>query len=63
MGLTLDTERSIVFWIVRGNEGSVLYKASMAQDFQTYEQPSNSVIIPERVSNLLNPVVQGIFYN
>jgi hypothetical protein len=58
MGLTLDTERGIVFWIVRGNEGSVLYKAPMARDFQTNVQPS--VISPERVSNLLNPVVQGI---
>lgn len=29
MGLTLDVEEKLVYWIVRGSEGSKLYKAPM----------------------------------
>lgn len=55
MGLTLNTDDRHVYWIIRSNEGSNLYKAPMAD--------SNGVtteeIEPIKVSSLQHPNMQG----
>ncbi|XP_065345977.1 proto-oncogene tyrosine-protein kinase ROS isoform X2 [Cloeon dipterum] len=57
MGITLDTERSVIFWIVRSNDGSMLYKAPMSLSNQKDVRPK--VIEPERAISIANPIVQG----
>ncbi|KAJ8934365.1 hypothetical protein NQ314_013406 [Rhamnusium bicolor] len=52
MGLTLDMDQKFVYWIVRGSEGSNLYKAPM----QGYWDKKLSV---EIVSSLQKPNMQG----
>lgn len=53
MGLTLDFEQKFVYWIVRGSEGSILYKARMMGYWEN-EVPSVEVI-----SSLQKPNIQG----
>ncbi|XP_050510998.1 proto-oncogene tyrosine-protein kinase ROS isoform X1 [Diabrotica virgifera virgifera] len=53
MGLTLDFEQKYVYWIVRGSEGSNLYKARM-QGHWDNEVPSVEII-----SSLRKPNIQG----
>ncbi|XP_071445601.1 proto-oncogene tyrosine-protein kinase ROS [Hetaerina americana] len=57
MGLTLDVDRRETYWIVRSYEGSVLFKASMAND--GHWPPLKSEIPYERVSSLQQSMVQG----
>ncbi|KAG8223272.1 hypothetical protein J437_LFUL001549 [Ladona fulva] len=57
MGLTLDVDRRDAYWIVRSYEGSVLFKAPMADD--THWPPKGMEIKYERVSNLQQSMVQG----
>ncbi|XP_072751260.1 proto-oncogene tyrosine-protein kinase ROS isoform X2 [Anoplolepis gracilipes] len=55
MGLTLDTENRYVYWIVRSYEsGSIVYRAPTSERI-----PMNHKIIPEKVSTLKDPNVQG----
>ncbi|KAL6432278.1 hypothetical protein ACFW04_006732 [Cataglyphis niger] len=55
MGLTLDTENRYVYWIVRSYEsGSIVYRAPTSERI-----PMNQKIIPEKVSTLKDPNVQG----
>lgn len=54
MGLTLDTEQEMVYWIVRSYEGSTLFRERMAQHLPFGTSPS-----PVRVSNLQKPNMQG----
>lgn len=54
MGLTLDHEQQIVYWIVRSYEGSTLFRENMAQLLGRGTTPS-----PIRVSNLQKPNMQG----
>lgn len=51
MGLTLDMEEKLVYWIVRGSEGSKLYKAPMRG---YHDDP-----IVEQVSDLQKSNIQG----
>ncbi|CAG9822767.1 unnamed protein product [Phaedon cochleariae] len=53
MGLTLDLEQKYIYWIVRGFEGSILYKARM-QGYWDGEMPKVEV-----VSSLQKPNIQG----
>ncbi|XP_059481438.1 proto-oncogene tyrosine-protein kinase ROS isoform X2 [Neocloeon triangulifer] len=57
MGISLDIERSVIFWIVRSNDGSLLYRAPMSLNDQQIISPS--VIEPEKVISIANPIVQG----
>ena len=58
MGLTLDTDRKAVYWIVRSFEGSNLYQASMASEDST---PERALIFkPAAVTSLQHPTLQGI---
>jgi proto-oncogene tyrosine-protein kinase ROS len=52
MGLTLDINNKYVYWIVRGSEGSNLFRAPMAGY-------SNKKITPEKISSLQKPNMQG----
>ncbi|XP_070164576.1 proto-oncogene tyrosine-protein kinase ROS isoform X4 [Polyergus mexicanus] len=55
MGLTLDTENRYVYWIVRSYEsGSIVYRAPTSERI-----PMNQKIVPEKVSALKDPNVQG----
>ncbi|XP_011637649.1 proto-oncogene tyrosine-protein kinase ROS isoform X2 [Pogonomyrmex barbatus] len=55
MGLTLDTENRYVYWIVRSYEsGSIVYRAPTSERI-----PMNHKIIPEKVSVLQYPNMQG----
>ncbi|XP_036141230.1 proto-oncogene tyrosine-protein kinase ROS isoform X3 [Monomorium pharaonis] len=55
MGLTLDTENRYVYWIVRSYEsGSIVYRAPTSEKI-----PMNRKIIPEKVSALQHPNMQG----
>lgn len=53
MGLTLDVEEKYVYWIVRGSEGSTLFKSQM-QGYST-----NTPFTVEQVSTLQKPNMQG----
>ncbi|KAJ8952660.1 hypothetical protein NQ318_020975, partial [Aromia moschata] len=53
MGLTLDIDQKFVYWIVRGSEGSNLYKAPM----QGYW--NNKKLTVEKVSSLKESNMQG----
>lgn len=58
MGLTLDTDRKAVYWIVRSFEGSNLYQASMASADST---PEKALIFePALITSLQHPTLQGI---
>ncbi|RZC34249.1 proto-oncogene tyrosine-protein kinase ROS, partial [Asbolus verrucosus] len=52
MGLTLDINDKFVYWIVRGSEGSNLFRAAMAGY-------SNEKITAEKISSLQKPNMQG----
>ncbi|XP_071649102.1 proto-oncogene tyrosine-protein kinase ROS isoform X3 [Temnothorax longispinosus] len=55
MGLTLDTENRYVYWIVRSYEsGSIVYRAPTSERI-----PMSHKIIPEKVSTLQHPNIQG----
>ncbi|XP_011346152.2 proto-oncogene tyrosine-protein kinase ROS isoform X2 [Ooceraea biroi] len=55
MGLTLDTENRYVYWIVRSYEsGSIVYRAPTSEKI-----PMNHKIVPEKVSALQHPNMQG----
>ncbi|KAK2578971.1 hypothetical protein KPH14_011171 [Odynerus spinipes] len=55
MGLTLDTEHRYVYWIVRSYEsGSIVYRAPTSERI-----PIDQKIIPEKVSALQHPNIQG----
>ncbi|KAL0113614.1 hypothetical protein PUN28_012637 [Cardiocondyla obscurior] len=55
MGLTLDTENRYVYWIVRSYEsGSIVYRAPTSERI-----PMSQKIIPEKVSALQHPNMQG----
>ncbi|XP_011869660.1 PREDICTED: proto-oncogene tyrosine-protein kinase ROS isoform X2 [Vollenhovia emeryi] len=55
MGLTLDTENRYVYWIVRSYEsGSIVYRAPTSERI-----PMSHKIIPEKVSALQHPNMQG----
>lgn len=54
MGLTLDMEKQMVYWIVRSYKGSTLFREKMAQHLQPGVAPS-----PIRVSNLQKPNMLG----
>ncbi|KYQ48889.1 Proto-oncogene tyrosine-protein kinase ROS [Trachymyrmex zeteki] len=55
MGLTLDAENRYVYWIVRSYEsGSIVYRAPTSERI-----PMNQKIIPEKVSALQHPNMQG----
>ncbi|KAK5650142.1 hypothetical protein RI129_001171 [Pyrocoelia pectoralis] len=54
MGLTLDMHRNMVYWIIRGSEGSNLFRAPMAGAFLPGTKP-----VPESVSGLQKPDMQG----
>ncbi|KAK0161869.1 hypothetical protein PV327_008274 [Microctonus hyperodae] len=55
MGLTLDTENRYVYWIVRSYEsGSIVYRAPTSE-----RVPMNYKILPEKVSSLQHPNMQG----
>ena len=55
MGLTLDTENRYVYWIVRSYEsGSIVYRAPTSERI-----PMSHKIIPEKVSSLQHPNMQG----
>ncbi|XP_015109279.1 proto-oncogene tyrosine-protein kinase ROS [Diachasma alloeum] len=55
MGLTLDTENRFVYWIVRSYEsGSIVYRAPTSERI-----PMSQKIVPERVSTLQHPNMQG----
>ncbi|XP_034935442.1 proto-oncogene tyrosine-protein kinase ROS isoform X2 [Chelonus insularis] len=55
MGLTLDTENRYIYWIVRSYEsGSVVYRAPTSEKISI-----NQKIIPEKVSSLQYPNIQG----
>ncbi|XP_043257692.1 proto-oncogene tyrosine-protein kinase ROS isoform X3 [Colletes gigas] len=55
MGLTLDTENRYVYWIVRSYEsGSIVYRAPTSERI-----PMNHKIVPEKVSALQHPNMQG----
>lgn len=53
MGLTLDTDKKYVYWIVRGSEGSNLFRAPMAGY-------SDSKIQAEKISSLQKSNMQGL---
>ncbi|CAG9858272.1 unnamed protein product [Phyllotreta striolata] len=53
MGLTLDFEQKFVYWIVRGNEGSILYRARMMGYWE------NNMPNVEIISSLQKPNIQG----
>ncbi|XP_057670694.1 proto-oncogene tyrosine-protein kinase ROS isoform X2 [Diorhabda carinulata] len=53
MGLTLDFEEKYVYWIVRGSEGSNLYKARMMGHWE------NEIPEVEKISSLQKPNIQG----
>ncbi|XP_026669122.1 proto-oncogene tyrosine-protein kinase ROS isoform X4 [Ceratina calcarata] len=55
MGLTLDTENRYIYWIVRSYEsGSIVYRAPTSEKI-----PMNQKIIPQKVSALQHPNMQG----
>ncbi|KAI4491041.1 hypothetical protein M0802_010458 [Mischocyttarus mexicanus] len=55
MGLTLDTEHRYLYWIVRSYEsGSIVYRAPTSERI-----PMDQKIIPEKVSALQHPNIQG----
>ncbi|XP_032680151.1 proto-oncogene tyrosine-protein kinase ROS isoform X3 [Odontomachus brunneus] len=55
MGLTLDTENRYVYWIVRSYvSGSIVYRAPTSEKI-----PMNQKIVPEKVSALHVPNLQG----
>lgn len=54
MGVTLDMDHHFVYWIVRGSEGSNLFKSPMAGYF-----PANSELVVDMVSSLQQPNMQG----
>jgi hypothetical protein len=67
MGVTLDRERGLVFWIVRSYEGSLLFTAPMAKDSDPLPSSTSlsrsQGVRPEKVTSLMHPVVQGnLFY-
>ncbi|KAG7201761.1 hypothetical protein KM043_004482 [Ampulex compressa] len=58
MGLTLDTENKYVYWIVRSYEsGSIVYRAPTSEKI-----PMSQKIVPEKVSALQHPNMQGPLY-
>ncbi|XP_046814673.1 proto-oncogene tyrosine-protein kinase ROS isoform X2 [Vespa crabro] len=55
MGLTLDSEHRYLYWIVRSYEsGSIVYRAPTSERI-----PMDQKIIPEKVSALQHPNIQG----
>lgn len=54
MGLTLDVDKKFVYWIVRGSEGSTLFKSQM----QGYSTKNNQFTV-EKISILQKPNMQG----
>ncbi|XP_045468365.1 proto-oncogene tyrosine-protein kinase ROS isoform X2 [Harmonia axyridis] len=56
MGLTLDMDHKNLYWIVRGSEGSNLFKAPMAGYIDTKH------ITVEKVANLRNPLEGPLSY-
>lgn len=54
IGLTLDMDHNMVYWIIRSSEGSNLFRAPMAGYF-----PVGTKVIPESISNLQKPDMQG----
>ncbi|KAK4881780.1 hypothetical protein RN001_005099 [Aquatica leii] len=54
MGLTLDLHRKMIYWIIRGSEGSNLFRAPMAGAF-----PVGTKTVPESISSLQRPDMQG----
>ncbi|XP_044756024.1 proto-oncogene tyrosine-protein kinase ROS isoform X2 [Coccinella septempunctata] len=56
MGLTLDMDHKNLYWIVRGSEGSSLFKAPMAGYIDTKH------ITVEKIANLRNPVEGPLSY-
>ncbi|KAF5278624.1 hypothetical protein FQA39_LY00666 [Lamprigera yunnana] len=54
MGLTLDMHRKMVYWIIRGSEGSNLFRAPMVGSFPPDIKPT-----PESISSLQKPDMQG----
>lgn len=56
MGLTLDMDHKNLYWIVRGSDGSNLYKAPMAGYIDTKH------ITVEKVANLRNPLEGPLSY-
>lgn len=53
MGLTLDIDKKYVYWIVRGSEGSNLFRAPMAGY-------SEAKIQVDKISSLQKPNMQGL---
>lgn len=53
MGMTLSLEEKFVYWIVRGSEGSNLYRAHMQGHWEHHE------ISVEMISSLQRPNIQG----
>ncbi|KAL3277022.1 hypothetical protein HHI36_012384 [Cryptolaemus montrouzieri] len=56
MGLTLDMDHKNLYWIVRGSEGSTLFKAPMAGYIDTKH------ITVEKIANLRNPLEGPLSY-
>lgn len=54
MGLTLDMNHNMVYWIIRGSEGSNLFRAPMIGSI-----PSGTKPVPESISSLQKPDMQG----
>lgn len=54
MGLTLDNEQEMIYWIVRSHEGATLFKHRMAQHLS-----NGDAITAIKVSNLHKPNMQG----
>lgn len=55
MGLTLNEDEKHVYWIVRSNEGSSLYKAPMAHSRHEYDDDEQ----PLKISTFKHPNMQG----
>lgn len=54
LGLTLDGEEELLYWIVRGSEGAKLYKANM-QGYK--DEPANvKLVSPLQKSNIRGPL-------
>lgn len=56
MGLTIDTDRREVYWIVRSVEGASLFRAETADKLKYTEE-----VLPQKISSLQYSNMQGRF--
>ncbi|KAK7868921.1 hypothetical protein R5R35_014230 [Gryllus longicercus] len=56
MGLTLDPDRRLVYWIVRSYEGSLLFQAPTAEQFFPRHQDTSLKALPLQQHNIQGPL-------